>query len=385
MKSKLTFSVTEIVYSCFVLSLLLPFAVKAQDIPQQYREDYSVSWPNRKVQHLELKAYADKLLDEGVEKSMALFKPDYFSIESYKNSQYPYRKVVGDFFGYPPPKSKEGKITKFIKVGEDINCTVYRVWVEVIDGVNAYGIYMVPKKIKGKAPLIISQHGGGGNPEAICDIGSRVNYHSFGQEAVKRGYIVWAPALAMQSDYAKDQDIPNANRELLDKKLKFAGTSIIGVEIQKIIESTKTLVKERPEIDAARIGMTGLSWGGFFTSYTTALCPFIKVAVPSAYFRDSELFLKQSVSDDSKMPPDRLIFSGAGLFQAIGLVCPRPCMVQLGENDGLFNMNEAKKEAERSSEFYKKLGIEDRFEFNIHKGGHEFEIESIFRFFGKYL
>lgn len=189
----------------------------------------------------------------------------------------------------------------------------------------------------------------------------------------------------MNSSYAKDPDVPGANRELLDKKLKFLGTSIIGIEIQKIIESTKTLAKERPEIDATRIGMTGLSWGGFFTMYTTALWPFIKVAIPASYFQDSEVELKKAVADNSKMPPERLIFSGIGHFQAIGLICPRPCMVQLGENDGLFNMDEAKKEAGRSAEFYKKLGIGDRFEFNTHKGGHEFEIEAIFRFFGKYL
>jgi len=385
MKRKLTISANSIIYACCVFSLLLPPVVKAQEIPQQYREDWSVSWPNRKAQHLEIKAYVDKLLDEDVQKSLDAFKPDFSSIEKYKSSLTPFRKVVGDFYGYPPPKSKEGKITKFVKVGEDVNCTVYRVWIEVIDGINAYGIYMVPKKLKGKAPLIIAQHGGGGNPEAICDLGTRVNYHSFGQEAVKRGYIVWAPALAMNSSYAKDPDIPGANRELLDKKLQFAGTSIIGIEFQKIIESTNALAKERTEIDASRIGMTGLSWGGFFTLYTTALCPFIKVAVPSAYFRDSGTLLKEAVADDSKIPPERLIFTGVGHFQAIGLICPRPCMVQLGENDGLFNMDGAKKEAARSAEFYKKLGIGDKFEFSTHKGGHEFDIESIFRFFGKYL
>ena len=45
-----------------------------------------------------------------------------------------------------------------------------------MDGVHAYGIYMVPKKIKDKAPLIIAQHGGGGNPEAIVDFDTRINY-----------------------------------------------------------------------------------------------------------------------------------------------------------------------------------------------------------------
>jgi dienelactone hydrolase len=385
MKKNLLNSVKKLICLCCMIGMLFPVILRAQEIPQQYREDWSVSWPNRKAQHLEIKAYIDKLLDEDINKAMTCFQPDFFSPESYKNSLYPYRKIVGDFYGYPPPKAMEGKITKFIKVGEDVNCTVYRVWVEVIEGVNAYGIYMVPKKLTGKAPLIIAQHGGGGNPEAICDIGTRENYHSFGQEAVKRGYCVWAPALAMNSSYAKDPDIPGANRELLDKKLKFAGTSIIGVEIQKIIESTKALAKERPEIDATRIGMTGLSWGGFFTMYTTALCPFIKVACPASYIQDSETELKKAVADNSKIPPDRMIFNGVGHFQALGLICPRPCMVQLGSKDGLFNMDEAKKETDRAAELYKKLGVSNRFEFNVHPGGHEFEINAIFKFFGKYL
>ena len=282
MKKNLSKSVKRLIYVCSVIGMLIPFNIRAQQIPQQYREDWSVSWPNRKAQHLEIKAYVDKLLDEDIDKAMTIFQPDFFSPESYKSSLYPYRKTLGNYYGYPPPKSMEGKITKFIKVGEDVYCDVYRVWVEVIEGVHAYGIYMVPKKLNGKGPLIIAQHGGGGNPEAICGIGERVNYHNFGHEAVKRGYIVWAPALAMNSSYAEDPQIPGASRDLLDKKLKFAGTSIIGIEIQKIIESTRALAKERPEIDATRIGMTGLSWGGFFTMYTTALCPFIRVACPAS-------------------------------------------------------------------------------------------------------
>jgi dienelactone hydrolase len=164
-----------------------------------------------------------------------------------------------------------------------------------------------------------------------------------------------------------------------------AGTSIIGVEIYKIIESTKALMKNRGEIDATRVGMTGLSWGGFFTMYTTALWPTIKVAAPSAYFRESETLLKAAVADDSKIPPERFLFQSTGHFQAIGLICPRPCMVQIGEKDALFDMTGARKEAERASVYYEKLGIRDKFEFNTHPGGHEFENESIFKFFEKHL
>lgn len=368
-----------------LLATICTMDLLAQQPADQYREKFSNSFPIRKEQHLEMKAYAERILEAGIRQSLTSFNPDFFSKEDYENSLYPYRKNLSDFYGCNPPGAKEGTITKFEKVGEDRHAMIYRVWVEVMDGVHAYGIYMVPRKLRDKAPLIIAQHGGGGNPEAIVDFDTRINYHSFGPEAVKRGYIVWAPALTMLSGYAADPAIPGVSRELIDRKLKMAGTSIIGVEIYKIIESTKALIRSRPEIDAERVGMTGLSWGGFFTMYTAALWPTIKVAAPSAYFRDSETLLKNAVADDSKIPPDRYLFNGPGHFQAIGMICPRPCLVQLGEKDELFNMDGARKEAQRAAVFYEKLGIADSFEFKTHPDGHEFENESIFRFFEKHL
>jgi dienelactone hydrolase len=357
----------------------------AQQLPEQYREKFSDSYPIRMKQHFEIKAYVDKLLEHNIQESLASFKPDFFSIADYEDSLVPYRKRIGDFYGYPPPAAKDGKITQFIKVGEDKYCTIYRAWIEVMENVNAYGLYMVPKHLNGKAPLIIAQHGGGGNPEAICDLDTRVNYHSFGPEAVKRGYIVWAPALAMRCEYGGDPVIPEANRELLDAKLKYVGTSIIGVELHKIIQSTKALIKNRPEIDAERVGMTGLSWGGTFTLYTSAVWPLIKVAVPSAGFREYESTLRSAVADDSKVRGDASLFGGIGAFQALGLICPRPCMLQFGEKDTLYNMDEVKREAGRASSFYKKLGIEDKFVFLVHPAGHEFDIPSLFEFLDRYL
>jgi hypothetical protein len=359
---------------------------QAQKMVEQYREKFSESYPIRKEQHLEIKAYIDKLVEEKIGESLNAIEPDFFSVENYVSSLYPYRLKLGEYLGYPPPKAIEGKMSRFEKAGEDKYSVIYRVWIEVIEDVHTYGIFMVPKKIKGKgkAPLIVAIHGGGGNPEAICDLDTRINYHSFGHEAVKRGYLVWAPGLTMLSAYGGDSSIPEVSRESLDRSLKGLGSSIIGLEIHKIIESTKVLIDERPEIDANNVGMTGLSWGGFFTMYTTALCPFIKAAAPSAYFRDTEAELYKTLNTDSKSSQNYSL-RGMGHFQAIGLICPRPCMVQMGENDGLFEMEGARKEAKRASIFYEKLGIGDRFSFNAHPDGHEFENESIFKFFDKYL
>ncbi|MBC7365248.1 MAG: dienelactone hydrolase family protein [Undibacterium sp.] len=371
----------------FLLISVLGAGVLAGAETAPYREPFAQSFPNRKEQHLQIKAYADTLLKAQAERALNSVEPDFSSPAAYERSLQPYRDRLKAAYGTPPPGAKEGRVTKFEKVGEDALCTIFRVWVEVVDGVDAYGIYLVPKNLKAgaKAPLLIAQHGGGGNPEAMVDLDTRVNYHAFGREAVKRGYIVWAPALAMRSSYSGDPVIAGAGREQLDEKLRLAGTSIIGLELYKIIESTRTLLKTRPEIDAERVGMTGLSWGGFFTMYATALSPFIKVAAPSGYFRDYAQLMQRANADDAK-PADREGFGGIGHFQAVALICPRPCLVQIGAQDGaLNNMAGARIEAERAADFYRKLGVADRFQFNAHSGGHEFDNRVILDFFDLHL
>ena len=371
----------------FIIAFLIlsSFIGGAQKPVEHFREPFSKSYPIRKEQHLEVQAYVEKLLKEQVETSLNKFTPDFFSIKDYENSLYPYRQQLGDYFGYTLPKSTKGRITKFERVGEDKYSAVYRAWIEVAEGVHAYGIFMVPVNLKKKAPMIIAIHGGGGNPEAICGLDERKPYHNFGYEAVKRGYIVWAPGLTMLSDYSGDENIPGVSRELLDKQLKLVGSSIIGLEIHKIIGSARTLISERAEIDAENVGITGLSWGGFFTMYSAALCPFVKAAAISGNFRDTKVELNKTLNS-SLLNGLSKPFESFGYFQAIGMICPRPCFVQLGEHDEVFkDMEGARIEAERAAFFYKKLNIQDKFKYATHPGGHEFENESIFNFFGKYL
>ena len=164
----------------WLLALFAATAGAAESTPPStpYREPFAESFPNRREQHLQIKAYADKLLSAQAEKALRAVEPDFSSVAAYERSLPPFREKLSAFYGTPPPGAKAGRVTKFLPIGDDADCTIFRVWVEVVDGVEAYGIYMVPKKLKGKAPLIIAQHGGGGNPEAICDLDTRVNYRA---------------------------------------------------------------------------------------------------------------------------------------------------------------------------------------------------------------
>ena len=125
------------------------------------------------------------------------------------------------------------------------------------------------RDVAGRAPLLVAQHGGGGCPEAICDFDTRVNYRGFGPEAVRRGYIVWAPLVLMQVTYGGDPE-PKTDRRYLDRRARLVGTSIVGIEVHKIMAGVRALRDAREEIDGRRIGMTGLSYGGYYTLYAHA-------------------------------------------------------------------------------------------------------------------
>lgn len=60
-------------------------------------------------------------------------------------------------------------------------------------------------------------------------------------------------------------------------------------------------------------------------------------------------------------------------------------MIQSGEQDTVVPLESAKQGIPWARSYYDRLGVADRFEFDIHPGGHVFENEAIFRFFDKYL
>ena len=116
-----------------------------------YREPFAQSFPIRQEQHLQLKTYVDKLLQTQADRALLSVAPDFSSPAAYERSLAPYRARLSAAYGTPPPGAREGRITKFLPVGEDADCTIYRVWIEVIDGVDAYGLYLVPKKLSANA------------------------------------------------------------------------------------------------------------------------------------------------------------------------------------------------------------------------------------------
>jgi len=348
-----------------VSPILLGAAAQAQTA--LYEEDLLASAPIRVEQWKQMAAYAAALPEKPLAASKGATTDRAALEQSFRAS-----------IGYPAPQFLAKPTGHFDRVGEDSSATYYRAFIQVTPQMETYGLYIVPKNIKLPAPLVISQHGGGGTPEMATFHGG-TNYHDQVRGAVAAGYVVFAPLTVMYPFRDRDHGtaIPADVRGILDDQLRARGTTLMGVEAYKISRALDVVLK-RPEVDAKRVAMIGLSYGGFYTLYTTALDPRIRVAIASCSFRDKELTGAARTERIAGRPTD---LSSAELVR---LIAPRPLQVQDGINDKGFPIDDVRRAIEKSRVFYPGSHGSD-FDFEAFDGVHEFRGDVAWPFLHKYL
>lgn len=364
------------------LSLLSGVAADAQDksaVPKYFEDEVANSNPLRAEQARELDAYiiAQKQDRSRLEKTLAA---DYTSPAAFEKSTHGYRRAFAESIGYPPPGTVDQSTASFKQIGQDDIGTYFRAMIPVLPGVNAEGIYIIPKSLKPneKAPLVISMHGGGGSPEVALFKGG-ANYHDMVRGGVKRGYVVFAPQHLFSAE-----GFPKDVRNRTDERLRLVGTSLTAVEIAKITRSLDVILK-RPEVDASRVAMVGLSYGGYYALVTPALDTRIKVSVCSCYYGVQEGRYERdelSVPSDFKFKDRFTLFRDSDI---VALICPRALQIQAGSKDGVDHRDAGKPQAIISAEYYSKLKLGDRFQHVIFEGGHEFHDPTAWDFVTQHL
>ncbi|MDF2724914.1 MAG: hypothetical protein K0Q59_4589 [Paenibacillus sp.] len=223
-----------------------------------------------------------------------------------------------------------------------------------------YGLFFVPHG-DGPFPLVIGQHGGSGTPELCAGFYGPSNYNDMITRLLRHRCVVFAPQLHLWTT----QQGPENKRNLLDNRLKQLGSSITAVELFRLRRSLDYL-QTRPEVDASRIGMAGLSYGGFYTLFMAAADTRIRAALSSCFFNDRYVY-------------DRVDWTwrnSAGMFldaEVAGLICPRPLYIEVGLQDELFEAVHAKAEALKVIDRYARLNISERFRYREFQGKHEFD------------
>lgn len=341
----------------------------------RYFEKLSQSKEIRHEQYNQLKSYLNIQLKKNEEKRKAYFQPDFCSVEKYLKSIEAYRQEYRQVIGYPPSVEEAPLCGKETYVGEDALCSIYRVWIRASAELECYGLYMVPKALQEKAPLVLTFHGGGGCPELLSNFEYPGNYNDASRRFLAEGYIVFAPLFTFQS-YADGEDtiIAGDCRATLDLSAKWCGTSLAAIELFKVEKALEYLL-EKEEVDSGKVGTAGLSYGGFYALLLAALDTRIRFCISSCYFNHRVAIHRQHPHLFGDWTWNHSLAKFTDVEMA-AFICPRLCIIEVGTKDTVFPVETAREESAKVNEVYERLGIPQSFQYIEFDGEHEFDLHS---------
>ncbi len=311
-------------------------------------------------------------------------KHDSSTVEKWEKSSEPLREyfseeVIGKL---PAATLKPNPRSRIIYENKDF--TGYEVALDIHENVFAYGILLVPTKIKAgeKRPVVVCQHGLEGKPTDVCDPDKKTQYYnSFGAELARKGYIVFAP------------QNPYLGRDLfreLQRKANPLGLSLFSFIVQQH-QITLDWLKTLPFVQPDKIGFYGLSYGGKTAMRVPAILKDYCLSICSGDFNE---WVGKNVLVDyhgSYMWTYEYEMYEFNLGQTFNyaemamLIAPRPFMVERGHSDGVGIDEMVGWEYAKVRRFYAFLGIPEKTEIEFFKGGHEINSKDTFAFLKKHL
>lgn len=236
------------------------------------------------------------------------------------------------------------------------------------------GLLLIPDGLKG--PTIIGLHGHASTKESVCTDESKMQ--CIGPEMVRKGYVVAAIDAYFNGERvghgprgARESKIPQESS--LFKLNLWLGRILWGMMLrdeQCLIDYLET----RPEVDAARIGATGISMGCVRGSLLMAIDDRIAAHVGVACFTRY-----QNLIAHGRLNSHAVYFYVPGMLahfdtEAMYALCaPRPMLMLSGEEEGLAPVSGIEVLERKLGRIYGLYDKPENFRSIIYKGtGHEY-------------
>jgi dienelactone hydrolase len=223
------------------------------------------------------------------------------------------------------------------------------------------------------APAVLALHGHGEGKEQLVASDAEDNiYSSFARRYAERGFVVLAPDAIGFGERAADFRRYGARDGC---NINFLKTSLFGINLMalNIWDDMRGLdyLASRPEVDAARIGCAGLSFGGTRTMYLAALDDRVRAAVVSGYLTSFRAYaLEPGNFCGSQFLPG--IYAHADVADLHGLIAPRPLLIEAGLADRGFPIEASRAAHAQLEQIYAAAGASERLERDEFEGGHAF-------------
>jgi cephalosporin-C deacetylase-like acetyl esterase len=186
----------------------------------------------------------------------------------------------------------------------------------------------------------------------------------------RRGYVVLIYDAVSQGERMQFWDFVFRHRGLVDKSnehgLLGIRENLLGQNLARdlIWDGLRALdyLSTVPEVDAARIGITGHSGGGALATYISLLDPRIKVASIVTFI--SSIPKKIEARDmDSEADPEQdiqgLLNAGIDHAELLALIAPRPVLIGAAVRD-FFPIEGTRQTYAEMEKLYRRLGISER-------------------------
>jgi len=333
----------------------------------------------------QLVAFTHRIFRESEERRREFWtKADASSPEKWEAScqfyrDYLWEAVIGKL---PAPTEPANPRTRLIF--DEPLWKGYEVMLDVYPDVFAYGILLMPKDISAgeRRPVVVCQHGGDGRPLDVLDPKKKTPYYnSFGARLADQGYIVYAP----QNCYLGGDKF-----RVLQRKANPLKLSLFSFIIRQH-ERTLDWLTRLPSVDADRVALYGLSWGGKTAMRVPAVLPGYRLSICSGDFNE---WIWKNVSLDY---PYTYMFAGEyemfefnlgntfNYAEMAALIAPRPFMVERGHDDAVGLDHWVAYEYAKVRRLYSRLGLADRTAIEFFAGGHEINGKGSFEFLKKQL
>src|SRR5262249_809545 len=237
-----------------------------------------------------------------------------------------------------------------------------------------------PKKPEGKLPtvLYVCGHSSGERD------GSKTKFQDHGMWYGRNGYVCLIVDTLQLGEIA---GIHHGTYRYNRWWWQALGYTPAGVECWNGIRSIDYLTS-RPDVDPARIGVTGISGGGATTFWIAAADDRVACAVPVSGMSDLESYLGHRIINEHC---DCMFVYNTYRWEwttLAAMIAPRPMLFANSDRDLIFPMDGNTRIVDRLRRLYAMLGHPELIADHVSPGGHDYRADlrvAVFRWMNRHL
>jgi dienelactone hydrolase len=248
------------------------------------------------------------------------------------------------------------------------------------EGIRPLPVYLLTPRgaSSGKLPGMLALHGHGKfGYESVAGVATtdagradiaEMNY-DYGAQLARKGYAVAIPCFTPFGRRIGDAK-PYGKQDACGVtfiRMQALGKLLISENLRDSLWSLEMLAR-RPEVDAARLGCAGLSYGGRMTMLTAAVEPRIRVAVISGALNLIQERITGYYGCGAQIIPGLLEYGDVPEISS--LIAPRPCLWEVGRQDSLMVKDRIEPALERMRRAWKAFGASDNLQVDSFEGKH---------------